>query len=43
MIYLTTTHDILKKLSSVDKDLAEFSLVTVKMFYPDSQKVGQHI
>jgi transaldolase len=43
MIYLTTTHDILKKLSLVGKDLDEFSLDTVKMFYGDAQKAGYHI
>src|SRR4051812_9675482 len=32
---ITVTHDILKKLSLVGKDLDEFSLETVKMFYDD--------
>lgn len=34
---ITVTPDILKKLSSLGKDLAEFSLDTVKMFYNDAQ------
>ncbi|EKD73636.1 MAG: hypothetical protein ACD_45C00238G0003 [uncultured bacterium] len=35
---ITVTHDILKKLSFVGKDLNEFSLETVKMFYEDAVK-----
>lgn len=37
---ITVTHDLLKKLSFVGKDLDEFSLDTVKMFYSDAQKAG---
>ena len=37
---ITVTHDVLKKLSLVGKDLDEFSLDTVKMFYSDAQKAG---
>jgi transaldolase len=37
---ITVTHDLLKKLSMVGKDLDEFSLDTVKMFYSDAQKAG---
>jgi transaldolase len=37
---ITVTHDLLKKLSLVGKDLDEFSLDTVKMFYSDAQKAG---
>jgi transaldolase len=37
---ITVTHDILKKLEQVGKDLAEFSLDTVKMFHSDAQKAG---
>lgn len=37
---ITVTHDILKKLSLVGKDLLEYSLETVKMFYEDAQKAG---
>jgi transaldolase len=37
---ITVTHDILKKLDQVGKDLAEFSLDTVKMFHGDAQKAG---
>lgn len=37
---ITVTHDILKKLDLVGKDLNEYSLETVKMFYEDGQKSG---
>ncbi len=37
---ITVTHDILKKLALVGKDLDEYSLDTVKMFYADAQKAG---
>jgi len=37
---ITVTHDILKKLTLVNKDLDEYSLDTVKMFYSDAQKAG---
>ena len=37
---ITVTHDILKKLSLVGKDLDEYSLDTVKMFYNDAQQAG---
>lgn len=37
---ITVTNDILKKLSIVGKDLHEFSLETVQMFYDDAQKAG---
>ncbi len=37
---ITVTNSVLKKLSLVDKDLAEFSLDTVKMFYNDAQQSG---
>lgn len=37
---ITVTNDILNKLSQVGKDLAEFSLDTVKMFYKDAQAAG---
>lgn len=37
---ITVTHDILKKLELVGKDLEEYSLDTVKMFYSDAQKAG---
>jgi transaldolase len=40
---ITVTHDLLKKLSFVGKDLDEFSLDTVKMFYEDAQKAGYHL
>jgi transaldolase len=37
---ITVTTDILKKLSLVGKDLAAYSLETVKMFYDDAQRAG---
>jgi transaldolase len=37
---ITATNDILKKLSLVGKDLSEYSLKTVKMFYNDAQSSG---
>lgn len=37
---ITVTHDIIKKLSLYGKDLTEYSLETVKMFYEDGQKAG---
>ena len=37
---ITVTHDILKKLSFVGKDLDEYSLDTVKMFHEDAKKAG---
>lgn len=40
---ITVTHDILKKLRLVGKDLDDFSLDTVKMFYQDARKAGYHI
>ena len=40
---ITVTHDILAKLSLVGKDLAEYSLDTVKMFYNDAQAAGFRI
>jgi len=40
---ITATEDILKKLSTVGKDLVEFSLDTVKMFREDALKAGFQI
>jgi transaldolase len=37
---ITVTYDILKKLPLVGKDLNEYSLDTVKMFYEDATKSG---
>ncbi len=37
---ITATHDILKKLELVGKDLHRYSLDTVQMFYEDAQKAG---
>lgn len=40
---ITVTHDILGKLSQVGKDLEEFSLETVQMFYRDARSAGYRI
>ena len=40
---ITVTNDILKKLNLVGKDLQEYSLETVKMFYDDAQKAGYQL
>jgi transaldolase len=37
---ITVTHDVLKKLPLVGKDLHEYSLETVRMFYDDAQQAG---
>lgn len=37
---ITATNDIIKKLSLVGKDLADFSLDTVQMFYADGKRAG---
>jgi len=37
---ITVTHDLLKKLPTLGKDLTEFSLDTVKMFFKDGQAAG---
>lgn len=37
---ITVTNDILKKLATVGKDLDDYSLDTVKMFYDDAAKAG---
>ena len=37
---ITVTHDLLKKLPTLGKDLTEFSLDTVKMFHRDGQAAG---
>jgi transaldolase len=37
---ITVTNDILKKLMLIGKDLADYSLDTVKMFYDDGRKAG---
>jgi transaldolase len=37
---ITVTHEMLKKLHLVGKDLSEYSLETVKMFFNDAQKAG---
>jgi len=40
---ITVTHDVLKKLPGVGKDLTVFSLETVSMFYRDAQAAGYTI
>jgi transaldolase len=40
---ITATNDILKKLALVDKDLDQYSLETVQMFYKDAQVAGYKI
>jgi transaldolase len=40
---ITATNDILKKLPTLGKDLTQFSLETVKMFYRDAQAAGYTI
>jgi transaldolase len=40
---ITVTHDVLKKLKLVGKDLDEYSLETVKMFYEDAQKASYRL
>ena len=40
---ITATNDILKKLSLVDKDLDQYSIETVQMFYKDAQAAGYKI
>ena len=37
---ITVTNDILKKLVTIGKDLSDFSLETVKMFYDDARSAG---
>jgi transaldolase len=40
---ITVTYDVLKKLRLVGKDLHEYSLETVKMFYDDAQQAGYRL
>ena len=37
---ITMTDDLIKKISQRGKDLSQFSLETVKMFYDDASKAG---
>ena len=37
---ITVTHDLLKKLPSLGRDLGEFSLDTVRMFHRDAAAAG---
>ena len=40
---ITATNNILKKLPTLGKDLDQFSLETVKMFYDDATEAGYSI
>lgn len=40
---ITVTHDLLKKLPLLGKDLAEYSLDTVKMFHDDAKAAAFHL
>ncbi|MCC7260993.1 MAG: transaldolase [Candidatus Latescibacteria bacterium] len=40
---ITATNDLLKKLALVGKDLGEYSLETVKMFYEDARAAGYQL
>jgi len=40
---ITVTHDVLAKLSLIEKDLDQYSLETVKMFYNDAMSAGFRI
>ncbi len=40
---ITVTNDILKKLDLLGRDLADFSLDTVKMFYEDARRSGYRL
>ena len=40
---ITATNDIINKLMLIDKDLGEYSLETVQMFYRDAQAAGYKI
>ena len=39
-IIITVTHDLLKKLDSLGKNLEQFSLETVRMFHGDAMAAG---
>ena len=40
---ITVTHDLLKKLPLLGRDLDQFSLDTVEMFYRDATAAGLHL
>lgn len=40
---ITVTHDLLKKLGNVGRDLEDFSLDTVRMFHRDAQHAGYRL
>lgn len=40
---ITVTHDLLKKLPLIGRDLNEFSLETVRMFYDDAAAAGYRL
>jgi transaldolase len=40
---ITATSDILKKIHLIGKDLGDFSLDTVKLFYDDARQAGYQL
>jgi transaldolase len=40
---ITATNDIIRKLSLSGKDLAQYSLETVQMFYDDASRAGYQL
>jgi transaldolase len=40
---ITVTNDILKKLAVIGKDLEDYSLETVRMFYTDARLAGYEL
>lgn len=40
---ITVTHDLLKKLANVGRDLEDFSLDTVRMFHRDAEQAGYRL
>ena len=40
---ITATNDLIRKLSLAGKDLAQYSLETVQMFYDDATRAGYHL
>ena len=40
---ITVTHDLLAKLAGIGKDLDEFSLETVQMFFDDAEASGYRL
>jgi transaldolase len=40
---ITVTHELLRKLGNVGRDLDDFSLDTVKMFHRDASQAGYQL